>query len=338
MRLRALFVAVPLVVLAACSSGTSDNTSSTTSASASGSSSEAATPGPEVPADTALAAPVAAEQLPTASGAFGEKPTLTFPATDPVPTLQRVVLSEGTGPVTTAGQTLVTNYLGQVWNGTVFDNSYDRAKTSVFSIGTGAVVPGWDVGLVGVPVGSRVMLSLPPNDGYGMAGNSSAGITGTDTLVFIVDIVGAYDATAAGQTDATPVPLPATGPQVTGDLGAAPTVTIPAGTAEPTAASATVIATGTGPVVTDGQVLAQYEAVTWDGQPYASTWPSSAAAQQGAPTGPQALPVAAGGPFAGLAGAPVGSRVLVVISGQADPSTGQTQPAIAAVVDIIAQI
>src|SRR6478735_7093041 len=225
MRLRALLVAVPLIALAACSSGTSSDTSSTGS-SASGSSSEAATPGPEVPPDTALAAPVAADQLPTASGAFGEKPTLTFPATDPVPTLQRVILSEGTGPLTTSGQTLVTNYLGQVWGGTVFDNSYDRSKTSVFSIGVGAVVPGWDVGLVGVPVGSRVLLNLPPNDGYGMAGNSSAGITGTDTLVFIVDIVAAYDATAAGQTDATPVPLPATGPQVTGDLGAAPTVTI----------------------------------------------------------------------------------------------------------------
>jgi peptidylprolyl isomerase len=335
MRLRALFVVVPLVVLAACSSGSSDNTSST---SASGSSSEAATPGPEVPPDTALAEPVAADQLPTASGAFGEKPTLTFPATDPVPTLQRVVLSEGTGPLTTAGQTLVTNYLGQVWGGTVFDNSYDKGSSSVFSIGTGAVVPGWDVGLVGVPVGSRVLLNLPPNDGYGMTGNASAGITGTDTLVFVVDIVGAYDATAAGQTDATPVPLPATGPQVTGELGTAPTLTIPAGTAEPTAASATVIATGTGPAVTDGQVLAQYDAVTWDGQPYASTWPNSAAAQQGAPTGPQAIPVATGGPFAGLAGIPVGSRVLVVISGQADPSTGQTQPAIAAVVDIVAQI
>jgi peptidylprolyl isomerase len=330
-------VAVPLIALAACSSGTSSDTSSTGS-SASGSSSEAATPGPEVPADTALAAPVAADQLPTASGAFGEKPTLTFPATDPVPTLQRVILSEGTGPLTTSGQTLVTNYLGQVWGGTVFDNSYDRSKTSVFSIGVGAVVPGWDVGLVGVPVGSRVLLNLPPNDGYGMAGNSSAGITGTDTLVFIVDIVAAYDATAAGQTDATPVPLPATGPQVTGDLGAAPTVTIPAGTAEPTAATATVIATGTGPAVTDGQVLAQYEAVTWDGQPYASTWPSSAAASQGAPTGPQAIPVAAGGPFAGLAGVPVGSRVLIVIPGQTDQSSGQTQPAIAAVVDVIAQI
>ena len=46
--------------------------------------------------------------------------------------------------------------------------------------------------LVGVPVGSRVMLSLPPADGYGSAGNESAGIKGTDTLVFVVDIVACH--------------------------------------------------------------------------------------------------------------------------------------------------
>ena len=84
---------------------------------------------------------------------------------------------------------MVTNYLGQIWGGKVFDNSYDRGTTSAFQIGVGKVVPGWDTALVGVPVGSRVMLSLPPADGYGSAGNSGAGITGTDTLVFVVDIV-----------------------------------------------------------------------------------------------------------------------------------------------------
>ena len=62
-------------------------------------------------------------------------------------------------------------------------------------------MPGWDVGLVGVPVGSRVMLSLPPADGYGSAGNTSAGITSTDTLVFVVDIVQAI-------TPTTPVARP----------------------------------------------------------------------------------------------------------------------------------
>jgi len=274
--------------------------------------------------------------MPTASGAFGEKPTLTFPSTPPPPSLQRTILSAGTGPLTTANDWLITNYLGQIWNGKVFDNSYDRGTTSAFQIGVGKVVPGWDVGLVGVPVGSRVLLSLPPADGYGSAGSSSAGISGTDTIVFVVDIVQAIGPTAGGQTDAAPQPAPTTGPQVAGALGAVPTVTIPAGTAEPTAPKVTVLAKGTGAPITNGNVLAQYVAVTWTGESAGSTWPSGATDGTGG-TGPQELPVAAGGPFASLAGVPLGSRVLVEVPAQTNSSTGQSQPSIAAVVDVLVQ-
>jgi peptidylprolyl isomerase len=51
------------------------------------------------------------------------------------------------------------------------------------------VIPGWDKGLVGQTAGSRVMLSIPPAEGYGKSGASQAGIKGTDTLVFVVDIL-----------------------------------------------------------------------------------------------------------------------------------------------------
>jgi len=54
------------------------------------------------------------------------------------------------------------------------------------------VITGWDKGLVGQTVGSRVMLSIPPADGYGSAGQSQAGITGKDTLVFVVDVIDAF--------------------------------------------------------------------------------------------------------------------------------------------------
>ncbi len=60
----------------------------------------------------------------------------------------------------------------------------------VTAIGQGAVIPGWDKGLVGQTVGSRVMLVVPPKDGYGDAGSGE--IKGTDTMVFAVDILGAY--------------------------------------------------------------------------------------------------------------------------------------------------
>jgi peptidylprolyl isomerase len=52
------------------------------------------------------------------------------------------------------------------------------------------VVPGFAKALEGATVGSQVIAILPPSEGYGKAGNSSAGISGTDTLVFVIDILG----------------------------------------------------------------------------------------------------------------------------------------------------
>ena len=121
--------------------------------------------------------------LPEATGTFGEKPTLTFPATVAPTELEVVVLEPGDGD-------LVVNYLGQTWGGAIFDNSYDRGTPISFPIGLGAVIAGWDEGLVGRQIGSRLLLSIPPRLGYGTRGMPAAGIKGTDTLVFVVDIVG----------------------------------------------------------------------------------------------------------------------------------------------------
>ena len=60
------------------------------------------------------------------------------------------------------------------------------------------MIPGWNKGLVGQTVGSRVLLVIPPSDAYGSAGQWQAGIKGTDTLVFVVDIIGAVTPGAAG--------------------------------------------------------------------------------------------------------------------------------------------
>ena len=53
------------------------------------------------------------------------------------------------------------------------------------------MIPGWDEALVGQTVGSQVLVIVPPNKGYGANGNPSGGIKGTDTLVFVVDILDA---------------------------------------------------------------------------------------------------------------------------------------------------
>ncbi|GEL94927.1 FKBP-type peptidyl-prolyl cis-trans isomerase [Cellulomonas composti] len=128
--------------------------------------------------------------LPDASGSFGQKPSLTFPDAAPSGELEIVVLSRGDGALVEAGDDIEVHYLGQSWGGGVFDNSYDRRESISFPIGVGAVIAGWDEGLVGQQVGSRVLLSIPSHLGYGDRGVPQAGIRGGDTLVFVVDIVG----------------------------------------------------------------------------------------------------------------------------------------------------
>ncbi|QGQ20121.1 FKBP-type peptidyl-prolyl cis-trans isomerase [Cellulomonas sp. JZ18] len=131
-----------------------------------------------------------AAALPEVSGSYGTKPTLTFPDSAAPDELEVVVLSRGDGELVEAGQDIEVHYLGQSWQGGVFDNSYDRGSSISFPIGVGAVIAGWDEGLVGQQVGSRVLLSIPSHLGYGDRGVPQAGIKGGDTLVFVVDIVG----------------------------------------------------------------------------------------------------------------------------------------------------
>jgi FKBP-type peptidyl-prolyl cis-trans isomerase len=131
-------------------------------------------------------------KLPTVTGgAAGQAPVVTIPKTAAPDTLSATPLIQGTGPVVTKGQTLVMQYHGVLWrNGKVFDSTWQSGEPFVTSIGVGKVVPGWDKGLVGQKVGSRVLLVVPPKDGYGTKGQGD--IKGTDTMVFLVDVVAAY--------------------------------------------------------------------------------------------------------------------------------------------------
>ena len=128
--------------------------------------------------------------LPEVSGSFGENPTLTFPESAAPGGLHVSVLKEGTGPTVQSGREIEVNYHGQVWGGGIFDSSFQRGAPTSFPIGVGMVIKGWDQGIVGKNVGSRLLISIPPEKGYGTNGNPRAGIAGTDTLVFVVDIVG----------------------------------------------------------------------------------------------------------------------------------------------------
>lgn len=121
-----------------------------------------------------------------------KEPTVTIPKTAAPTTTQQATLVQGTGPTVQKGQTISAQYHGVLWkDGSVFDSSWQRGTPADFPIGVGQVIPGWDKTLVGKKVGSRVLLVIPPADGYGKAG-SPPKISGTDTLVFVVDILDAY--------------------------------------------------------------------------------------------------------------------------------------------------
>lgn len=122
-------------------------------------------------------------------------PTALKFAGTPKPTdeLRKATLIQGSGAPIEKGQLAVVDYLGQVYaKPKPFDESFS-AEPASFGIGTKPrqVIAGWDKALVGVEVGSRVMLAIPPELGYGKEGNEQAGIKGTDTLYFVIDVLAA---------------------------------------------------------------------------------------------------------------------------------------------------
>ena len=133
--------------------------------------------------------------LPKVTTAAGSAPVIKIPSGKPPAKLVTKTLVKGSGPAITKGQTVVVQYVGAIWRtGKVFDASWTRQQPFGFTIAAdpSQVIPGWNTGLLGQTVGSRVMLVIPPAQGYGKSGNSQAGIKGTDTLVFVVDILGAF--------------------------------------------------------------------------------------------------------------------------------------------------
>ncbi len=119
-------------------------------------------------------------------------PTITLPGTPPPTELVVQPLIVGDGPAVESGQTVTVQYVGVKWSdGSVFDSSWERGEPVDFPVGTGGVIAGFEEGLIGQTVGSRVMLIIPPDKGYGEQGNTQAGISGTETLVFVIDILAA---------------------------------------------------------------------------------------------------------------------------------------------------
>ena len=113
----------------------------------------------------------------------------------PTDDLRRVQLIKGTGPRVKKGQTIAVRYFGEAFGGDkAFDENFGdtgEGQPTTFGIGVGQVIKGWDQGLEGVPVGSRVVLEVPPELGYGAEGQPDSGIPKNATLVFMIDILAA---------------------------------------------------------------------------------------------------------------------------------------------------
>jgi FKBP-type peptidyl-prolyl cis-trans isomerase len=131
--------------------------------------------------------------LPAVSQSAGSSPQITIPKSHPPAKLVVKTLIKGAGAPVKAGQGVVVRYVASIWRtGKVFNNNWPSAASpstppNLFVLGQ--LIPAWNSGLVGKPVGSRVMLVVPPAEGYGKKGQPTAGIKGTDTLVFVVDIL-----------------------------------------------------------------------------------------------------------------------------------------------------
>ncbi|RCV51150.1 FKBP-type peptidyl-prolyl cis-trans isomerase [Marinitenerispora sediminis] len=129
-------------------------------------------------------------ELPTVADNGHEAPDISIPDNEPPADLEAVDLIEGDGPEVEEGQQLVVQYTGVTWSdGEVFDSTWSRAGApATFQIGVGAVIEGWDQGLVGRKVGSRVLLAIPEELAYDGQEGAPQG-----ALVFVVDLLAAVD-------------------------------------------------------------------------------------------------------------------------------------------------
>lgn len=95
----------------------------------------------------------------------------------------------GAGVEAMNGDVVTVDYIGTLVNGAKFDSSYDRGQTFSFQLGASQVIKGWDLGLVGMKVGGKRTLTIPPEMGYGSANVGGGIIPPNSTLIFQVELL-----------------------------------------------------------------------------------------------------------------------------------------------------
>lgn len=124
---------------------------------------------------------------PTVTRADNGAPAIDFTGAQQGEGLGVVVLEEGAGAPVKENQAITVHYTGWLWDGAKFDSSWDRGEPISFPIAYGALIDGWVDGIVGQPVGSKVLLIVPPESGYGF--QDMGPIPAGSTLVFVIDVL-----------------------------------------------------------------------------------------------------------------------------------------------------
>lgn len=273
---------------------------------------------------------------PAVSGEDGKMPKIADGVGSPPDHLQTKVLEKGKGRTVRKNDFLIADYAGQTWGGKAFDNSYKRKKPTGFMIGNGSVVKGWDKGLVGKKVGSKVELVLPPDMAYGDQPPQGSGIKKGDALVFVIEIKNTLPTLPKGEkAPQKDTSLPKIGTKADHK---SPSITVPKGQDAPKELVSKTVIQGDGKTVgKKDTVLAEYRAVPWEkpDQSVVDTWTGNP--QAGTPPKPQESPLKAVlGWKKGLVGKKVGSRVMLAIPKSEFPKAAQKKAFdVVMVVDIL---
>ena len=99
------------------------------------------------------------------------------------------ILKQGTGEAAKNGDKVTVHYVGTLLSGQKFDSSIDRGQPFSFILGNGQVIEGWEKGILGMKVGEKRKLTIPPELGYGATGTPGGPIPPNATLIFDVELL-----------------------------------------------------------------------------------------------------------------------------------------------------
>ena len=186
------------------------------------------------------------------------------------------VVTDGGGDTVAAGDSVMVNYVAvNGRTGKQFDSSFTTEKPMTLTLTESSILPGFIKGLEGKTVGSRLLVAIPPKDGFGGA-QEQLDIKKDDTMLFLFDIVSKVPTEVTGKSKA----LPSTLPEIKLDADKHPSgfTKTDSTKAKQTKASSHTVIQGDGPELEAGQTLtAQYVGQVYpDGDVFDESWSTAA--------------------------------------------------------------